>query len=383
MRRALFVASFGLLSACGSPSEGPSPTGGAGGDQSGPLGGGGSGVGGGGAGGAGGEGAGGGGGAAECAVASDCGDSTECLIFSCDGGVCIFVDLQGQYIDDPLGNCTRLFCDASVVNTQFDPTDVPPSTACVDYYCDTWTPDAEVHFGLPCPGGLCDDSGDCVACLAEPGCVSWPCLAYDQLPGDCVEKWCADESTELAVADDTDLPDVPDCTTIYTCENGVLTAAAAIEGSPCHGGDGECNAAGECACVSSCECTQAGDCVTNQFCMSPTCNLGFCGLDPVPSGQLSPVQAVGNCQTEYCGDFGVFSLPNGGDTPPPSPCNWSLCDPFPDYQAYSPGTPCPGGFCDGVLFGTCYPCFGGQGTCPSGSHCDPSPVPFGSSCIPD
>lgn len=372
MHRAIFLGLFLSAAACGGSVIYDGEEGGA--PQNGGFAG---------AGGIGPEGGLGGGPAPECAVADDCGVSTECLVFSCDLGICSVLDNEGQYVPDPVGNCAMTFCMGGVPVPQ-PADDAPPPADCAVFGCDGLDVVPYLDgFGTECPGGECDSEGACVACLADPDCTTWPCPRWSlaQIPYNCQLEMCADSDTPTWSPDDSDIPSATDCTTLYSCENGALTAEPAVEGSPCHGGEGECTSSGECACVSNCECSVLTDCpAPTTYCVAAQCSLGFCDTAAVLSGG-SPYQIEGNCEYIFCTPFGFMPI-NGSDAPADTECGIGGCGlNGPTLYPLAIGTPCSTGYCNGALgFPQCVACYEGMGTCSPGFHC---PAIGASSCVPD
>lgn len=278
-------------------------------------------------------------------------------------------------------NCAGLVCSGGYPIVVADYSDLPPSTECIDYSCSGASVIADVLFLAPCSAGVCNEDGDCVACIPEPGCDDWPCPGTEQISGDCQQAFCAEDGSLSVVADDDDVPaPAPDCTVSLGCNGGVITSVPAEAGDPCHGSDGECTADGECACVGNCECATDSDCAVAQYCIASVCQLGFCESEPVTVG-YSPYQVSGDCQMAICSDVGVTSV-GWFDPPPPLPCATGTCTLFtPDCYSNPGGSPCGvGGYCDGVSW-ACWPCYNGDGDCPAGFHCPSDPGFF--SCAPD
>jgi hypothetical protein len=171
-----------------------------------------------------------------CTAASDCpGQDTECQVRVCSSGVCSTVntpDGTSLSAQDP-GDCLEAQCDGQggvkKVPVASDPLD--DGNECTEDRCESGEPkNPPLSAGVSCSqgGGLvCDANANCVECIDDSGCAPSenPCqvaacsggvcvllnlpegtVTDNQDPGDCKENRCNDAGSEVAFADDSDLP---------------------------------------------------------------------------------------------------------------------------------------------------------------------------------
>ncbi|WP_437722121.1 hypothetical protein [Sorangium sp. So ce861] len=171
-----------------------------------------------------------------CAGPSDCPAPAEpCQIPACVAGRCGAAPLpEGTEVAPTTGDCQRTLCNgrgAQVVVAADEPED--DGNPCTSDSCDGITP---VHAPLPgpCPGGRCDDAGQCV-------------------PLQCAQDSECGASTECYR---------------YTCDNGRCAEGPVPAGTLCNAQQDQCDGAGRCVdCVNSGGCGECCVCSTSGVCV--------------------------------------------------------------------------------------------------------------------
>lgn len=111
-----------------------------------------------------------------CDVDNDCPTPTPCELVACEDGLCVISPRPaGDVVDDVIGDCQNLVCDADGAATpQSEPGDVPDDgVACTDDLCEAGGP-----VNVPLPAGsacndsfVCHDDLSCQPCPARDGCA--------------------------------------------------------------------------------------------------------------------------------------------------------------------------------------------------------------------
>lgn len=166
-----------------------------------------------------------------CSTPSDCpAPADPCQIAVCVDGRCGAAQRPaGIEIEPDDRDCKRIYCDEAGT-LRVDAADELPDDGnpCTDDACDGTTPTHTPREGEACPGGYCDEEGDCVlseACVDEADCG---------ISTDCVQ---------------------------YSCENGQCMEDFAPEWISCNGEQGMCDGEGECELDGEVlECVDDSDC---------------------------------------------------------------------------------------------------------------------------
>jgi hypothetical protein len=256
-----------------------------------------------------------------CVQASDCGDSTFCRWWTCDGtgpGATCTLHLQAE--DTPLppgdqvvGDCQLLICTASGgVGTVDLNIDVPPddSNQCTLEQCINGAPfstPTEINSVCDVGGSWCDGLGHCVQCNDPPqcpdpiecllaACQSNTCttpFAPDGTPtdgqtdGDCKVKVCDGEGGTRIDPQNGDLPVDGNPCTDDVCTNGTPSNPPAATGTPC--ASGVCDGLGYCV-----DCVTDNHCETTEYCSGNRC---------APDLQLGErCSRAAQCETSFCVD---------------------------------------------------------------------------------
>ena len=197
-----------------------------------------------------------------CIDASECGESTDCIAFNCNGGVCgSTTTAAGSALSAQTpGDCLIAVCDgAGGTTTDVDDGDLPiDGNECTGDACSNGTasnpPEPD---GVPCAGGgSCDGAGVCVIAT------------------------CAD-SAENGQETDEDCggPTCPPCATGLGCSVGADCVSGSCSGGTCQPTctDGEQNQGeSDVDCGGPClACPVGNGCSDDVDCMSGSCN-GVC-----------------------------------------------------------------------------------------------------------
>ncbi|XYH95342.1 hypothetical protein ACMHYB_47290 [Sorangium sp. So ce1128] len=171
-----------------------------------------------------------------CTAPSDCpAPADPCQIPACVEGKCGAAPLpEGTEIASAADDCQQIFCDgrgAQIVVAADEPEE--DDNPCTSDTCDGTAPIHSPQPG-PCPGGRCDDAGNCV-------------------PVQCTRDIECGNSTECYR---------------YTCDNGRCAEGPAPAGTLCNMQQDQCDGAGQCidcvnngGCGECCVCAQGGVCV--------------------------------------------------------------------------------------------------------------------------
>lgn len=230
-----------------------------------------------------------------CIVADDCGESTFCLTWACDGGVCFPSEKANNTIlpanEQVTGDCQQLKCNGSGgAKSLTENTDVPfdDGNPCTSETCTQGTP---VHplkpEGAVCSGdGLCTATGQCVDCLDNGDCTG----AAQCLGNVCV---CSTTCMTLGLTCGTTTA----CGQPLICDDGIKNGTET---------DIDCGGGAGCSvkCTAGHACTGASNCVAN-FCVDGVCcnnactqtcsscivtgNLGTCAFLPLKQDDTAPM----------------------------------------------------------------------------------------------
>jgi hypothetical protein len=263
-----------------------------------------------------------------CTSPDQCGISTECAPWVCDGGVCALTSTNpGTPVAQQVpGDCMRVQCNGKgEEETVVDDIDVPV-VVCQIGMCSAGTPSTSpAPEGVECNengGKACDGKGKCVECLSGKDCgmeTGWWCdIKYgtchrcddglkngDETDVDCGGYDCFD----CAQGKGCEIKD--DCKAGLFCADGVCCNAACGEACkacnmpesigfcdniPKYGedtsyGSGQtCSSADQLACTGAGSCANAlgASCVVNGDCASQRC------ADPDANGQKTCLKAPGD-----------------------------------------------------------------------------------------
>ncbi|MBL4687713.1 MAG: hypothetical protein JKY37_24165 [Nannocystaceae bacterium] len=330
----------------------------------------------------------------ECNSPSDCTDlpiDDDCRTRTCTAGVCgqDFVDqvTEVNATRQTLGNCQLIVCDgAGDIESETDNSDVPfDGLECTQDLCTAGAPsNPPAASGEDCGGiGVCDGFGICVGCVNASDCggsdtfcqtitcanntcgvnnapVGLPLPLFDQTANDCQQLVCDGGGSQIALADDADLPnsDGNDCTG-ESCNNGMTLFPDLDLDDPCDQDGGVvCDGDGSCVeCNEAAQCSGAGQCGAN------ACNDNVCGVDPVGLG--TPCSDGLFCtQADECNGAGTCI---GGGTPCPGPDGDSNCAESCNEGTNSCDAVDPAlSACEDGLFCTNNDTCDGSGTCQAG-----------------
>jgi hypothetical protein len=253
-----------------------------------------------------------------CASAHDCGTSTLCGKFTCDGGVCGLQQLQG---DGPLfsqiyGDCHAVTCEKGLLVTAEDNKDkYDDGNDCTTNECTNGVATNPVKAGAACGvTNQCTTAGACVQCLedgdcADPTpkcmgnrCVVQPCADGQMTSGetdvDCGGLLCAacDDGKRCDLQSDcvSGICSVKTGETLKTCHHDCADGAKnGNETGPDCGGP-----------TCAMRCGAGKGCVAGGDCKSGVCKLGVC-LDPacndgVKNGNETGIDCGTACPTKAC-----------------------------------------------------------------------------------
>lgn len=285
----------------------------------------------------------------------------------CTSGVCGSTTCDPPCVDQDLNDCTEPFCPpaSATCDARLRPIDSDCQKNDKDGKCDslgtcdicagvdcastneckedsscnattgTCNPFDDKPANTPCnsDAGVCDGSGNCVACTIASQC-----------PDDANQ--CTASACDAGQCGQNNLPDRSTCSF--------------------NGGAGECQGG---VCVEAPDCTDNGDCDDLNVCTSDQCVVDTCAFTPVNGGAClvsdgvpgtcSAGTCVGDCVGKNCDttnqcQFNSSCEPSTGD-----------CNPFTNRPA---GTPCAqsgGSVCDGN--GNCVECSDAS-QCPDDSN---------------
>ena len=268
-----------------------------------------------------------------CLDGTDCpGTDDECQYRTCDGaGVCgMFYQPWGTPVSGQSpGDCKLAICDGSGgVTTTADGGDVPPDDGlpCTSSACSGDVPyHSPVAVDTPCPGGVCNSTGVCVACNSDGQCPpadacnlavcsNNACTVIDVTAGDDPKNDCAEQTAQS-------------CGTTGRCD-GAGNCAYHPAGTGCAAGG--CSGGVETAPMT---CNGAGSCSVGggtTSCGGYACNGNSCGT--TCSG------GMGCVSTHYCvGGICVPKLVTGTSCTAGPECVTGHC-----VDGVCCGTPCTG-----------------------------------------
>ena len=186
--------------------------------------------------------------------------------------------------------------------------------------------------GPPCDvDGQCDDKNPCTADACTEGACEHvaqpdgPAPSGDQAAFDCKVLACVSGLPQLQNDNQDIAVDAEDCT-IDTCNGGVSSHTAKIDGVGCTmGGDGRCKG-GKCQVA----CTVDATCNDNNPCTQDSCDVaqGLCAYIPL-NGENTPgaAQTPGDCQVEVCVNGVSIGSPDDSDLPTTATdCDEELCN---------------------------------------------------------
>ncbi|MFT3776093.1 MAG: lamin tail domain-containing protein [Minicystis sp.] len=327
----------------------------------------------------------------QCLQASDCGVSTPCKTFTCNGGTCGSINAgAGVVAGNPtLGDCKTDQCDGmgGVLTNQIDNSDTPADDGnqCTKDVCVNGVPShPPATQGFACNqnnGTFCNSSGACVQCIlpsdcgTDTACKTFTCNAglcgsnnapagtviANSTAGDCRSDQC--NGSGILVTNAVDNNDVPaddgnQCTS-DTCNAGSPVHPFKPQGSACNQNGGNiCNATGSCV-----TCSLDTDCPAGNACQVPKCNTGTCGfVAAAPQVLPAGLQTPGDCQSLTCDGTtqAPVSVADNSDVPADegNQCTTEACNAgAPAHPAATAGTTCNqngGTKCDGS--GACVQC---------------------------
>lgn len=316
-----------------------------------------------------------------CTQDTECVDGTNaCTIGHCAGGLCAHDPVPDGFSPPQIaGDCEVLACADGAEQRTADPTDADDANTCTVDSCENGVAEhmnlalAAVCFtgsaqgecdgmgacivqcsdvdpcpidpGQPCGDPMCDDENECV----YPPLTGKP-LATPEVPGDCLELWCA-AGVLGTVSSDLDLPpDEPNECTTQACVTGAPNFPPVTVATPCGtGGTMFCNATGTCV-----TCLDDGHCGVAQECFVPTCAqpAGTCSNVPMGSGvacgTMDACNGAGTCvdcvDDTQCGEL----TPNVCQV---RACVGNACQ----LAAMPDGSVCPTGVCKAATT-TCVQC---------------------------
>lgn len=126
----------------------------------------------------------------KCDSDASCPTSTLCKMWACEAGECKSTLAPDDTVVDTLemSDCKKLVCQAGMVQTVEDATDVPDSVGCTVYTCDKGMVKAgNASPGAACSAGFCNTVGACVSCLTK---ADWDACGATK----CQAKLCNGES---------------------------------------------------------------------------------------------------------------------------------------------------------------------------------------------
>lgn len=332
-----------------------------------------------------------------CQVATDCGQDSECVAYSCTAGRCSpeFAAAGGVLITQTPGDCHELRCDGvgGIASVAADDPAIDQNPCTIE----TCTAGAPTMTFAPvntaCGTGLsCDGVGHCVQCASAsecPGsdddCQTRTCSSSGvcgfsyaaqgtprtaQTAGDCQRSVCDGAGGATSIADNADSPaDDGNVCTSDVCTNGAPSHPALAAGTTCGAGL-ECD--GDGACV---DCLSAADCpASSNECEAAACSSsGTCGFAPRPTGTALATQTTGDCKQAVCdGSGGTTTMNNDGDLPADdgNACTTEAClQGNPVYENVPAGTSCGNGLlCDGD--GACVQCLSAANCPTSANECE-------------
>lgn len=280
---------------------------------------------------------------AGCTEDAQCGESSACATVSCnDEQICVYENVpagQGDPGGQTPGDCQRLACNGNGgIGPVVDDSDLPvDGNPCTSDVCAAGAPsNPSAPAGTGCPGGVCNGSGSCVACLQDAdcgptnACVSSTCnggscqVSYvpagqgdpgGQSPGNCHTVRCDGNGGTANYVDDADVPNDGNGCTSDGCSNGnpyFNPIAPTSDGNDCT--TDVCNPASGATdhipIANGTACGGAGSCQTCQagFCQS-YCNLGceYCY-------ENSCYENCSSVDCLYCNGFSCNQIP--GCIPP-------------------------------------------------------------------
>ncbi|WP_437477005.1 hypothetical protein WME75_27425 [Sorangium sp. So ce1014] len=195
-----------------------------------------------------------------CTVPSDCpAPADPCQISACVDGRCGAALLpEGTEIEPVAGDCQRTVCDGRGARKGVPADELPDDgNPCTVDACAGVTPEHSPQPGSSCPGGICDEAGQCVP--AGCSCPGGDCdEAGECAPAECVDDADCDTSTECAE---------------HICIDGACLTEPIQRGMPCGwGGQEQCDGEGQCM---GDECVEDSDCPCG-FSETCICLTGSC-----------------------------------------------------------------------------------------------------------
>jgi len=338
----------------------------------------------------------GGDGTASCDVAADCGQNSECVEYSCNGGSCSSQFTAAGFVvaGQSSGDCQELRCDGAggIASAAIDDV-ADDQNPCTIEGCAAGAPtvgfaSAQTACGI---GLSCDGAGHCVECTTAtqcPGtddeCQMRVCSSAgvcgmtfttagtprtQQTAGDCQRAVCDGAGGSISVMDNNDVPaDEGNVCTSEVCTQGTPGHTNVAIGTSCGAGL-KCDADANCvACLADNECPATGN-----ECVLPDCSAqGTCGTSFAVGGTALTSQTAGDCKTAVCdGAGGTMSANNDSDLPADdgNPCTSQACQQGSAiYEPLPTGTVCGTSMqCDGT--GNCVACLFDTDCPPTGSEC--------------
>ncbi len=313
----------------------------------------------------------------------DCNDGNECTWDGCDpvGGVCASSPVtDGTACSGGAGTCTGGLCDAAP--PLCEGVDCNDGNECTEDRCNPQNgsclnPSAGLN-GTPCGGG----SGRCNAGSCEPNpsdCTGRAARTPCGVGGICDYRGNCIPGN---LCDGVDCNDGNECTW-DGCDpvGGVCASSPVTDGTACSGGAGTCTGG---LCDAAAPLCEGVDCNDGNECTEDRCNPqnGSClnpsaGLNGTPCGggsgrcnagscEPNPTDCTGRAARTPCGVGGICdyrgncipgNLCDGVDCNDGNECTWDGCDPVGGVCANSPAT--------GIV------CNGGAGTCDAAGNCLP------------
>jgi hypothetical protein len=329
-----------------------------------------------------------------CTSASECGVTTFCQTFACEGDqICDPLDTAAgtalPLVEQTLGDCRQGQCNGKGgVEIVADEADLPPDDGneCTAEICVSGSPQHPPRpFNTACTVGgvVCDGAGSCVQCNSPSHCAGGtvcqiptcgnhtcgltntpqdqPAAAAAQTVGDCRVVVCDGQGGTLSATDSGDVPvDDNDCT-LDLCTGTIPSNPPKPAGTPCGVADsGTCDGQGHCSVKKA----HGASCLAGSECQSSLCVDAVCCGSPCGAACMACSAAKTGGNDGVCG-FVLSGQDPDSECPLGQTCNGSgAC------SAGLCGSTCEsaGGSCDGnvCVFGC-----GGPASCPGEVVCPP------------